>query len=340
MEDIDKDWDDTTVKQEIMDMPEDLSAKYKSVSVQTEKWGKYIFEDLFDGFSQKQMKTFINILDKFVAKKDNEHIADREQLAPEYCKIPNPCINPTGWTPLEPVSPPALFTPHISAFQSYSQLPPLQRMKTTQATLPAEQTVTGGEYRDRRGEDRKKKKSESETQSLTSNKQLHYLGIGGQSVFQTRRESEEEESKSSSSYQGRLSRDERLVMDMRIPLTVREIIEKPMEDFNDLLTRKDITEEQINTCRDIRRRGKNKIAAQNCRKRKIEQISCLETDLRVARYRKENILSERVELLRRRQELVNRLGRLEKKILSKMGKEDSVITVDQNMLVQLVKKNT
>ena len=48
-------------------------------------------------------------------------------------------------------------------------------------------------------------------------------------------------------------------MDMRIPLTVREIIEKPMEEFNDLLTRKDITEEQINTCRDIRRRGKNKV---------------------------------------------------------------------------------
>ena len=62
--------------------------------------------------------------------------------------------------------------------------------------------------------------------------------------------------------------------------------------------------------------------------------------MRVARYRKENILSERVELLRRRQELVSRLGRLEKNILSKMGKEDSVITVDQNMLVQLVKKNT
>jgi hypothetical protein len=48
-------------------------------------------------------------------------------------------------------------------------------------------------------------------------------------------------------------------MDMRIPLTVREIIEKPMEEFNDLLTRKDITEEQVNICRDIRRRGKNKV---------------------------------------------------------------------------------
>ena len=89
--------------------------------------------------------------------------------------------------------------------------------------------------------------------------QLNCLGIGGHSQFQTIRESEEEESKSSGSYQGRLSRDERLVKDMRIPLTVREIIEKPMEEFNDLLTRKDITEVQNNICRDIRKRGKNKV---------------------------------------------------------------------------------
>ena len=89
MEDIDKDWDDTTVKQEIMDMPEDLSAKYKSVSVQTEKWGKYNFEDLFDGFSQKQMKTLMDILTMFVSKKDDEKVADTEQFAPGYCKVNN-----------------------------------------------------------------------------------------------------------------------------------------------------------------------------------------------------------------------------------------------------------
>ena len=60
--------------------------------------------------------------------------------------------------------------------------------------------------------------------------------------------------------------------------------------------------------------------------------------MRVARSRKENILSERVELLRRRQELVSRLDRLENNILSKVGKEDSVITLDQNMLIQLENK--
>ena len=88
---------------------------------------------------------------------------------------------------------------------------------------------------------------------------LKYVGVGGQTASRIRRESEEEERGSSCSYQGRQSRDERMVEEMRIPLTVGEIIQKPMEEFNDLLTSKDINEEQINICRDIRRRGKNKV---------------------------------------------------------------------------------
>ena len=76
--------------------------------------------------------------------------------------------------------------------------------------------------------------------------------------------------------------------------------------------RHQLSEEQINLCRDIRRRGKNKvircsklslkktkiiisisffqIAAQNCRKRKLEQICVLETDLSDARTRKEELV--------------------------------------------------
>ena len=69
-----------------------------------------------------------------------------------------------------------------------------------------------------------------------------------------------EEEDEGSNFQGRISRDERLVMELRIPFTVNDIIEKPMDQFNDLLARVDITEEQINVCRDIRRRGKNKVS--------------------------------------------------------------------------------
>ena len=80
------------------------------------------------------------------------------------------------------------------------------------------------------------------------------------------------------------------------------------------------------------------IAAQNCRKRKYDQVSCLETELSVARSKKEHFLSERVELLRRKQELAGKMSMLEKDILIKMGKEDRVITVDSNMLVLLERK--
>merc|ERR1719419_1716828 len=130
------------------------------------------------------------------------------------------------------------------------------------------------------------------------------------------------------SFQGRISRDDKLVMEMRVPFTVQDIIEKPMDQFNDLLARVDITEEQINLCRDIRRRGKNKIAAQNCRKRKLEQICVLETDLSDARTRKEELVKERVELLRLRTEWQEKLERLEEGILGNLGRQGSVLKVN------------
>ena len=68
----------------------------------------------------------------------------------------------------------------------------------------------------------------------------------------------DEERKNSSSDHGQLSRDERLVLKKKIPLTIKEIIYSSMEEINDLFASHDVTEEQINICRDIRRRGKNK----------------------------------------------------------------------------------
>ena len=58
------------------------------------------------------------------------------------------------------------------------------------------------------------------------------------------------------------------------------------------------------------------------------------------RERKEIILRERVRLLCRRQELVRRMGRLEKDILSKMGREqrDWMITVNINVVTIDLKK--
>ena len=45
-----------------------------------------------------------------------------------------------------------------------------------------------------------------------------------------------------------------------MPISVRDIIDMPMDEFNDLLSKHELTEEQLTLCRDIRRRGKNKVS--------------------------------------------------------------------------------
>ena len=66
-----------------------------------------------------------------------------------------------------------------------------------------------------------------------------------------------------------------------------------MDEFNDMLSKEDLSEEQLNICRDIRRRGKNKVAAQNCRKRKLEQIDELQRKVDEAIQRQHQIRNER-----------------------------------------------
>ena len=53
------------------DMPEDLSTKHRTVSVQTETCNQERFEQIFDGFSQDQMRYFMDILIHFDSKKDS-----------------------------------------------------------------------------------------------------------------------------------------------------------------------------------------------------------------------------------------------------------------------------
>ena len=74
-----------------------------------------------------------------------------------------------------------------------------------------------------------------------------------------RKDNKYTEESNSSYHHGRLSRDERQVLEKNIPFNLLEIIHTPMEKFTDLLSSQDLTEEQVNICRDIRRRGKNKV---------------------------------------------------------------------------------
>ena len=90
-----------------------------------------------------------------------------------------------------------------------------------------------------------------------------------------------------------------------------------------MLVSSNLTEEQINTSRDIRRRGKNKIAAQNCRKRKVDQITNLAEEVEEVRERKNRILRERMELGRSLETWQARLDKLERFILAKLNRDEA-----------------
>ncbi|XP_029567052.1 nuclear factor erythroid 2-related factor 2 isoform X1 [Salmo trutta] len=91
----------------------------------------------------------------------------------------------------------------------------------------------------------------------------------------------------------RLSRDEQRAKALQIPFTVDMIINLPVDDFNEMMSKHQLNEAQLALVRDIRRRGKNKVAAQNCRKRKMENIVELEYDLDSLKEEKERLQREK-----------------------------------------------
>ncbi|KAK3105693.1 hypothetical protein FSP39_003608 [Pinctada imbricata] len=88
-------------------------------------------------------------------------------------------------------------------------------------------------------------------------------------------------------------RDQKRINELKIPLTMDQIVESPVEEFNEILTRHKLTEPQLQLIRDIRRRGKNKVAAQNCRKRKLDVILNLEDEMTMLKDQKDKLLAER-----------------------------------------------
>lgn len=91
------------------------------------------------------------------------------------------------------------------------------------------------------------------------------------------------------------SRDERRALALKIPFPVDKIISLPVDDFNELLSQYSLTDTQLALVKDIRRRGKNKVAAQNCRKRKLESIIHLEQELQQLKTQREHLAQERLE---------------------------------------------
>merc|ERR1719446_853750 len=123
-------------------------------------------------------------------------------------------------------------------------------------------------------------------------------------------------------------RDEILARKMKLPFKVADIINSPVDSFNELLTRPGLSAEQIQLCHDIRRRGKNKVAARNCRKRKMDTIEELQHQVDQVRRRREQLLRAREELEAERARWSSKLSYLEENVLHGIGKELGMFTLE------------
>ncbi|KAM6924570.1 transcription factor NF-E2 45 kDa subunit [Xenentodon cancila] len=132
-----------------------------------------------------------------------------------------------------------------------------------------------------------------------------------------------------------LSRDERRAMALKIPFPLDKIINLPVDDFNELLTQYTLTDTQLALVRDIRRRGKNKVAAQNCRKRKLESIIHLERELNQLQAQREHLVQERHEFQRSLTFAKCRLTDLYAEVFSHLRDEDGQpYSIDEYSLQQ------
>ncbi|KAG8432487.1 hypothetical protein GDO86_016942 [Hymenochirus boettgeri] len=128
--------------------------------------------------------------------------------------------------------------------------------------------------------------------------------------------------KSLSRLEARFNRDEQRAKALQIPFSVDKIVNLPVDNFNELMSKHQFNEAQLALIRDIRRRGKNKVAAQNCRKRKMENIVELESDLDRLKYEKEQLLSERGEYNSSLSLLKKQLGTLYMEVFNKLHDEN------------------
>ena len=107
-----------------------------------------------------------------------------------------------------------------------------------------------------------------------------------------------------------------------LPYTKLDMINTKIEDFNDIITQLDPLRQHV--AKEIRRKGKNKLAARNCRKRKVDAIDKLDVGVNELERQKQLLLDERLQLELEREEIVRKTEFLYEHIFKNLRDERGI----------------
>ncbi|XP_035217674.1 endoplasmic reticulum membrane sensor NFE2L1-like isoform X1 [Stegodyphus dumicola] len=123
----------------------------------------------------------------------------------------------------------------------------------------------------------------------------------------------------SSSEDDTCNKDEKRAKELKLPISIDDIINLAIDEYNERLAKYELSEAQLTLIRDIRRRGKNKVAAQNCRKRKMDQISSLQQDLDSLQNEKLHLRSKQNILLQQKHHFEDKYAQLYQLVMENTG---------------------
>ncbi|XP_062875174.1 endoplasmic reticulum membrane sensor NFE2L1a [Trichomycterus rosablanca] len=130
------------------------------------------------------------------------------------------------------------------------------------------------------------------------------------------------------------TRDEKRARALKIPFSTDRIINLPVEEFNELLAKHRLSEAQLALIRDIRRRGKNKVAAQNCRQKKQDILLDLECSVDDLRRHRSRLLREKSDILHSVREMKERINDLYQEVLSRRRQVQGILCSEDEFTFQ------